>query len=76
MAGAVIAGCLVASVQCISWINTKLTAYSRPAQKPPQNAESPADMTANLSKVVPAVATPPPAAWRSIWRYSPAVRVM
>lgn len=40
MAGAVIAGCLVASVRCSSWIATKLAAYIRPDQSPLQKADS------------------------------------
>ena len=40
-AGAVMAGCLVASVQCISWISTKLAAYITPDHMPAQKAVMP-----------------------------------
>ncbi|MNS86247.1 hypothetical protein D3C72_1201450 [compost metagenome] len=39
IAGAVMAGCLVASVRCSSWIATKLAAYMRPAASPLQKAD-------------------------------------
>ena len=76
MAGAVMAGCLVASVKCNSCISTKLAAYTTPDQKPVQNADKPTAITANFSAVVPAVSAPPPAAWPSMARYSRALRVM
>ena len=40
-AGAVMAGCLVASVRCSSWIATKLAAYITPEPRPLQKADRP-----------------------------------
>ena len=76
IAGAVMAGCLVASVKCSSWIITNVTAYTIPTQKPPQNAVMPMPTTMNLSSVVSAVTAPPPMALPSISRYSAPLRVM
>ena len=76
MAGAVMAGCLVARVRCSSWMTTKLAAYMAPAQKPPQKADRPRPMMRYLSQVVPAVSAPPPAALRSMLAYCWRSRVM
>ena len=68
IAGAVMAGCLVASVKCSSWIMMNVAAYAVPAQKPLQNAERPTATTMNFSSVVSAVTAPPPIAMPSIRR--------
>ena len=44
--------------------------------KPPQNADSASAYSPNLASVVKAITSPPPAALRTMARYSPAVRVM
>ena len=76
MAGAVMAGCLVASVRCSNWITTKLIAYTMPAQNPLQKADRPTATTMNLSSVVSAVMAPPPIALPSMSRYALRSRVM
>ncbi len=76
MAGAVMAGCLVATVKCSHCTTTKLVASFRPAAMPVQNGGKPRASIRNFTKVVTAITAPPPAALRSISRYSPRVRVM
>jgi hypothetical protein len=76
MAGAVMAGCLVASVKCSSWISMKLAAYiTLGPEAAPEGRQAQATIM-NLSSVVKAVTAPPPMALPSISRYSPRVRVM
>ena len=76
IAGAVMAGCLVASVQCSNWIMTKLAAYITPDHRPLQNAVNAKPVIKNFSHVVSDVTAPPPAALTSMPRYSARSRVM
>jgi hypothetical protein len=59
-AGAVIAGCLVATVQCSSMTMTKLSAQLTPLHQPVQKADRPSAPMANLAKAVAAIRAPPP----------------
>ena len=47
-----------------------------PASRPPQNAESASEASANFISVVKAITMPPPAALPTMARYSAALRVM